>query len=125
MAKLTARFDLEDKVSKKLKRIHKGFKEVEKKAKTINRQIKISIRAEDQAFYKLRKINDYIILKFAKSLQIKVAIDDQATGRLEALEKKMKLLPKKMNISVSLTEHVTPVYKKLKKCYQIMHFPFF
>ncbi|WP_049628318.1 transglycosylase SLT domain-containing protein [Bacillus sp. JFL15] len=115
MAKLTARFDLEDKVSKKLKRIHKGFKEVEKKAKTINRQIKISIRAEDQAFYKLRKINDYIILKFAKSLQIKVAVDDQATGTLEALEKKMRLLPKKMNISVSLTEHVTPVYKKLKK----------
>ncbi|MGW8262882.1 hypothetical protein ACWHAR_23175, partial [Bacillus sp. LR--39] len=45
MAKLTARFDLEDKVSKKLKRIHKGFQEVEKKVKTINRQIKISIRA--------------------------------------------------------------------------------
>ncbi|MBY8913816.1 transglycosylase SLT domain-containing protein [Bacillus sp. YC2] len=115
MAKLTARFDLEDKVSKKLKRIHKGFKEVEKKAKTINRQIKISIRAEDQAFYRLRKINDYIILKFAKSLQIKVAIDDQATVKLEALEKKMKLLPKKMNISISLSEHVTPAYKKMKK----------
>ncbi|MCY7970943.1 transglycosylase SLT domain-containing protein [Bacillus spizizenii] len=115
MAKLTARFDLEDKVSKKLKRIHKGFQEVEKKVKTINRQIKISIRAEDQAFYRLRKINDYIILKFAKSLEIKVVIDDQVTSKLEAIEQKLKRLPKETKLTVSLVDRTAAAYKKLKK----------
>nr|WP_325098490.1 transglycosylase SLT domain-containing protein [Bacillus atrophaeus] len=115
MAKLTARFDLEDKVSKKLKRIHKGFQMVEKKVKTINRQIKISIKAEDQAFYKLRKINDYIVLKFAKSLEIKVVLDDQATAGLDVIEHKLKRLPKERNINVSLIEHVTDAYKKIRK----------
>ncbi|MCY9382205.1 transglycosylase SLT domain-containing protein [Bacillus inaquosorum] len=115
MAKLTARFDLEDKVSKKLKRIHKGFQEVEKKVKTINRQIKISIRAEDQAFYRLRKINDYIILKFAKSLEIKVVLDDQATVKLEAIEQKLKRLPKETKLTVSLVDRTRAAYKKIKK----------
>ncbi|MBJ7895851.1 transglycosylase SLT domain-containing protein [Bacillus atrophaeus] len=112
---MTARFDLEDKVSKKLKRIHKGFQMVEKKVKTINRQIKISIKAEDQAFYKLRKINDYIVLKFAKSLEIKVVLDDQATAGLDVIEHKLKRLPKERNINVSLIEHVTDAYKKIRK----------
>ncbi|WP_437367804.1 transglycosylase SLT domain-containing protein [Bacillus inaquosorum] len=115
MAKLTARFDLEDKVSKKLKRIHKGFQMVEKKVKTINRQIKISIKAEDQAFYRLRKINDYIVLKFAKSLEVKVILDDQATAGLDVIEHKLKRLPKERNITVSLIEHVTDAYKKIRK----------
>ncbi|MED0871305.1 transglycosylase SLT domain-containing protein [Bacillus spizizenii] len=115
MAKLTARFDLEDKVSKKLKRIHKGFQEVEKKVKTINRQIKISIRAEDQAFYRLRKINDYIILKFAKSLEIKVVLDDQVTSKLEAIEQKLKRLPKETKLTVSLVDRTAAAYKKIKK----------
>ncbi|MEC2200614.1 transglycosylase SLT domain-containing protein [Bacillus subtilis] len=115
MAKLTARFDLEDKVSKKLKRIHKGFREVEKKVKTINRQIKISIRAEDQAFYRLRKINDYIILKFAKSLEIKVVLDDQVTSKLDAIERKLKRLPKETKLTVSLVDLTAAAYKKIKK----------
>ncbi|MED4610347.1 transglycosylase SLT domain-containing protein [Bacillus subtilis] len=115
MAKLTARFDLEDKVSKKLKRIHKGFQEVEKKVKTINRQIKISIRAEDQAFYRLRKINDYIILKFAKSLEIKVVLDDQVTSKLDAIERKLKRLPKETKLTVSLVDRTAAAYKKIKK----------
>ncbi|MGK9265479.1 transglycosylase SLT domain-containing protein [Bacillus inaquosorum] len=112
---MTARFDLEDKVSKKLKRIHKGFQMVEKKVKTINRQIKISIKAEDQAFYRLRKINDYIVLKFAKSLEVKVILDDQATAGLDVIEHKLKRLPKERNITVSLIEHVTDAYKKIRK----------
>ncbi|WP_420976313.1 transglycosylase SLT domain-containing protein [Bacillus vallismortis] len=112
---MTARFDLEDKVSKKLKRIHKGFQMVEKKVKTINRQIKISIKAEDQAFYRLRKINDYIVLKFAKSLEVKVVLDDQATAGLDVIEQKLKRLPKERNITVSLIDHATDAYKKLKK----------
>ncbi|MCO8147454.1 transglycosylase SLT domain-containing protein [Bacillus subtilis] len=115
MAKLTARFDLEDKVSKKLKRIHKGFQEVEKKVKTINRQIKISIRAEDQAFYRLRKINDYIILKFAKSLEIKVVLDDQVTSKLDAIERNLKRLPKETKLTVSLVDRTAAAYKKIKK----------
>ncbi|MBY4603541.1 MULTISPECIES: transglycosylase SLT domain-containing protein [Bacillus] len=115
MAKLTARFDLEDKVSKKLKRIHKGFQEVEKKVKTINRQIKISIRAEDQAFYRLRKINDYIILKFAKSLEIKVVLDDRVTSKLEVIEQKLKRLPKETKLTVSLVDRTATAYKKIKK----------
>ncbi|QNK38697.1 transglycosylase SLT domain-containing protein [Bacillus subtilis] len=115
MAKLTARFDLEDKVSKKLKRIHKGFQEVEKKVKTINRQIKISIRAEDLAFYRLRKINDYIILKFAKSLEIKVVLDDQVTSKLDAIERKLKRLPKETKLTVSLVDRTAAAYKKIKK----------
>lgn len=88
---------------------------VEKKVKTINRQIKISIKAEDQAFYRLRKINDYIVLKFAKSLEVKVVLDDQATAGLDVIEHKLKRLPKERNITVSLNEHVTDAYKKIRK----------
>ncbi|MCY8282427.1 hypothetical protein MOC06_25795 [Bacillus inaquosorum] len=37
MAKLTARFELEDRVSKKLRRIQKGFKDLEKRQKKLSR----------------------------------------------------------------------------------------
>lgn len=54
MAKLTARFELEDRVSKKLRRIQKGFAILEKRAERLNRQIKINIKTEDQAFFGLK-----------------------------------------------------------------------
>ncbi len=48
MAKLTARFDLEDRVSKKLRKIQNGFRALEKYRKMTQRNRAIDIRKRKQ-----------------------------------------------------------------------------
>ncbi len=54
-------------------------------------------------------------MKFAKSLEIKVVLDDQVTSKLEAIEQKLKRLPKETKLTVSLVDRTAAAYKKIKK----------
>lgn len=65
MAKLTARFDLEDRVSKKLRKIQNGFRALEKYRKMTLRNRAIDIRKESKTV--LRTI-DRIQKSLKKSL---------------------------------------------------------
>ncbi|WP_426580299.1 hypothetical protein P5667_21390 [Bacillus velezensis] len=49
MAKLTARFELEDRVSKKIRKIQNGFRALEKYRKMTKRQSEIDIRKESKS----------------------------------------------------------------------------
>ncbi|WP_440602020.1 hypothetical protein, partial [Bacillus safensis] len=53
MAKLTARFELEDRVSKKLLRIQKRFQTFEKQLKPFRKPVKISLEMDEK---KLRNL---------------------------------------------------------------------
>lgn len=54
-------------------------------------------------------------MKFAKSLEIKVVLDDQVTSKLDAIERKLKRLPKETKLTVSLVDRTAAAYKKIKK----------
>lgn len=48
MAKLTARFDMEDRVSKKLRKVQNGFRALEKYRKMVQRKSAIDIRKDSK-----------------------------------------------------------------------------
>ncbi|QHF57222.1 element PBSX protein [Bacillus subtilis] len=54
-------------------------------------------------------------MKFAKSLEIKVVLDDQVTSKLDAIERNLKRLPKETKLTVSLVDRSAAAYKKIKK----------
>ncbi|QHM06422.1 hypothetical protein C7M27_02360 [Bacillus subtilis] len=54
-------------------------------------------------------------MKFAKSLEIKVVLDDQVTSKLDAIERNLKRLPKETKLTVSLVDRTAAAYKKIKK----------
>ncbi|MCY8178767.1 transglycosylase SLT domain-containing protein [Bacillus paralicheniformis] len=115
MAKLTARFELEDRVSKKLRRIQKGFTVLEKRAERLNRQIKINIKTEDQAFFRLKKLNNYLMRKFIHSVNIGVIIDDQASAQLIEIQRRLKRIPPETTVKLNLADNVSQKLTKIKR----------
>ncbi|WP_098408022.1 transglycosylase SLT domain-containing protein [Bacillus sp. CX-1] len=115
MAKLTARFELEDRVSKKLRRIQKGFAILEKRAERLNRQIKINIKTEDQAFFRLKKLNNYLMRKFIHSVNIGVNINDQASAQLIEIQRRLKRIPPETTVKLTLADNVSQKLTKIKR----------
>ncbi|MEC1449440.1 transglycosylase SLT domain-containing protein [Bacillus haynesii] len=115
MAKLTARFELEDRVSKKLRRIQKGFSVLEKRAERLSRQIKINIKTEDQAFFRLKKLNNYLMRKFIHSVNIGVNIDDQASAQLIEIQRRLKRIPAETTVKLNLADNVSQKLTKIKR----------
>ena len=115
MAKLTARFELEDRVSKKLRRIQKGFSVLEKRAERLSRQIKINIKTEDQAFFRLKKLNNYLMRKFIHSVNIGVNIDDQASAQLIEIQRRLKRIPPETTVKLNLADNVSQKLTKIKR----------
>ncbi|MFT0802215.1 transglycosylase SLT domain-containing protein [Bacillus swezeyi] len=115
MAKLTARFELEDRVSKKLRRIQKGFTVLEKRAARLNRQIKINIKTQDQAFFRLKKLNNYLMRTFIHSVNIGVNLDDQASAQLTQIQSRMKQIPPETTIKLVLEDNFSKKLIKIKK----------
>ncbi|MCY9316267.1 transglycosylase SLT domain-containing protein [Bacillus haynesii] len=115
MAKLTARFELEDRVSKKLRRIQKGFTILEKRAERLSRQIKINIKTEDQAFFRLKKLNNYLMRKFIHSVNIGVNIDDQASAQLIEIQRRLKRIPPETTVKLNLADNVSQKLTKIKR----------
>ncbi|MCY9157233.1 transglycosylase SLT domain-containing protein [Bacillus haynesii] len=115
MAKLTARFELEDRVSKKLRRIQKGFSVLEKRAERLSRQIKINIKTENQAFFRLKKLNNYLMRKFIHSVNIGVNIDDQASAQLIEIQRRLKRIPPETTVKLNLADNVSQKLTKIKR----------
>lgn len=93
MAKLTARFELEDKVSKKLLRIQKRFQTFEKQLKPFRKPVKINLQIDDK---KLRNFS----LSLRKISVISMRLDQGIYRDLKALNNQLNMLPNHLVISI-------------------------
>ncbi|MGG5179344.1 transglycosylase SLT domain-containing protein [Bacillus sp. MM09(2025)] len=93
MAKLTARFELEDKVSKKLLRIQKRFQTFEKQLKPFRKPVKINLDLDDK---KLKNFS----LSLRKMSVISMRLDQGIFRDLKALNNQLNMLPNHLVISI-------------------------
>ncbi|XNN68555.1 transglycosylase SLT domain-containing protein [Bacillus pumilus] len=93
MAKLTARFELEDKVSKKLLRIQKRFQTFEKQLKPFRKPVKINLDIDDK---KLKNFS----LSLRKISMISMRLDQGIFRDLKALNNQLNMLPNYLVISI-------------------------
>lgn len=93
MAKLTARFELEDKVSKKLLRIQKRFQTFEKQLKPFRKPVKINLDIDDK---KLRNFS----LSLQKMSVISMRLDQGIYRDLKALNNQLNMFPNHLVISI-------------------------
>ncbi|MGM0966250.1 MAG: transglycosylase SLT domain-containing protein [Bacillota bacterium] len=93
MAKLTARFELEDKVSKKLLRIQKRFQTFEKQLKPFRKPVKINLDIDDK---KLKNFS----LSLRKISVISMRLDQGIFRDLKALNNQLNMLPNHLVLSI-------------------------
>ncbi|WP_223254144.1 MULTISPECIES: transglycosylase SLT domain-containing protein [unclassified Bacillus (in: firmicutes)] len=93
MAKLTARFELEDKVSKKLMRIQKRFQTFEKQLKPFRKPVKINLEIDEK---KLRNFS----LSLRKISVFSMRLDKGIYRDLKALNNQLNMLPNHLVISI-------------------------
>ncbi|MEE3677871.1 transglycosylase SLT domain-containing protein [Bacillus safensis] len=93
MAKLTARFELEDRVSKKLLRIQKRFQTFEKQIKPFRKPVKISLEMDEK---KLRNLT----LSLRKISAVSMTLDQGIYRDLKSLKNQLNMLPNHMVISI-------------------------
>ncbi|WP_416807364.1 transglycosylase SLT domain-containing protein [Bacillus safensis] len=92
MAKLTARFELEDRVSKKLLRIQKRFQTFEKQLKPFRKPVKISLEMDEK---KLRNLT----LSLRKVSVFSMRLDQGTYRDLKTLNNQLNMIPNHLIIS--------------------------
>jgi hypothetical protein len=106
MAKLTARFDMEDKISRKLNQMHDSLEKIEKSRRKIDQPM--TLKVKDQATRHLAKLSKFVVKDIAKTHQMKIDVADRATKSLKAIarytERKM---PRTYSFVVSINDRAT------------------
>ncbi|WP_420954295.1 transglycosylase SLT domain-containing protein [Bacillus haynesii] len=113
MAKLTARFELEDRVSKKLRRIQKGFKDLEKRQKKLSRPFTMQIKTKT-AEKTLKKLNVFLKANL-KSWQLEISAVDKAGRTIDNISNQLKQkLPDNYQFSIVINDQATPGIQKIR-----------
>ncbi|XBO87048.1 hypothetical protein AAGG52_08290 [Bacillus licheniformis] len=113
MAKLTARFELEDRVSKKLRRIQKGFKDLEKRRKKLSRPFAMKIKTKS-AEKTLKKLNVFLKANL-KSWQLEISAVDKAGKTIDNISNQLKQkLPDNYQFSIVINDQATPGIQKIR-----------
>ncbi len=113
MAKLTARFELEDRVSKKLRRIQKGFKDLEKRRKKLSRPFAMKIKTKT-AEKTLKKLNVFLKANL-KSWQLEISAVDKAGKTIDNISNQLKQkLPDNYQFSIVINDQATPGIQKIR-----------
>lgn len=113
MAKLTARFELEDRVSKKLRRIQKGFKDLEKRQKKLSRPFTMKIKTK-KAEKTLKKLNVFLKANL-KSWQLEISAVDKAGKTIDNISNQLKQkLPGNYQFSIVINDQATPGIQKIR-----------
>ncbi|WP_368653769.1 peptidoglycan DD-metalloendopeptidase family protein [Ornithinibacillus sp. 4-3] len=114
MAKLTARFDLQDRITKKLKAINDNAKKLEKSRSQLNKPITLKVR--DQATKNLTKIHRFVLKEIAKKHTMLVTLRDQATKPLNKLNTFLKRkMPRTHDLIVKAQDRTKTVLEKIRK----------
>lgn len=114
MAKLTARFDMQDKVTKKMKALQGNLESVEKSRKKLEKPM--VLKAKDEATKKLQSIQKFMKKEFEKPKKLLVLLSDQASKPLNKLSYFIKRkMPKTHNLIVKAHDRAMSVLEKINR----------
>ncbi|MGJ9460123.1 hypothetical protein [Oceanobacillus sp. CF4.6] len=104
MAKLTARFDMEDKITKKLKNMHGDLEKIEKSRDNINKPI--VMEAKDNATKQINKINKSVG-KVIGSKEIEFGVEDNATKKMKKINETAEKIAEPKTITLKVVDKAT------------------
>ncbi|KYG33892.1 hypothetical protein [Alkalihalobacillus trypoxylicola] len=114
MARLTARFDLEDRITKKLKRINGELNRLEFRRKKLERPF--IIRIEDRVSIGMKKIEKYMNQKALRSHQIIIRVRDLATKQIQRVNDFiLRRLPKTHELILKAIDKTSPLITRLRQ----------
>lgn len=114
MAKLTARFDMQDRITKKIRTIRGEIDNLEKARARVNKPMTLTMRAKDMASKILKKLHIFVLKDIAKTHTVVVEVKDRATKSLTAVSNFMKRrMPRTYALFVSAKDKATPVLQRL------------
>lgn len=116
MAKLTARFDMQDRITKKIRTIRGEIDKLERAREKVNKPVTMTMRAKDMASKILKKMHMFVLKDIAKTHTIVVKVKDGATKTLTAVSNFMKRrMPRTHALFVSVKDRATPVLQRLSR----------
>ncbi|MBT2634972.1 phage portal protein, partial [Bacillus sp. ISL-26] len=114
MAKLTARFEMEDRVTKKIRKIQNGFRALEKYRKMSKRKSEIDIRKESK--FVLRTV-DRIQRSMKRKLGaqiISITAEDGASAVIQKVQVQLAGLPASLTIKIGAKDNATAAFERLR-----------
>ncbi|WP_153732529.1 hypothetical protein [Sporosarcina obsidiansis] len=116
MAKLTARFDIQDKISKKLRAIRGEIDSLQRARDRVNKPITMSMRVKDMATKILKRTQMFVLKDLAKTHAIVLEAKDKATKTMTAVSNFMKRrMPRTHAVFVSAKDKASPILQKVGK----------
>lgn len=116
MAKLTARFDMQDRISKKIRTIRGEVERLEKARVKVNKPVTMTMIAKDKATKILKKLHIFVLKDIAKTHTVAVKVKDQATKSLNAISNFMKRrMPRTHAVFVSAKDKASPILQRINR----------
>lgn len=113
MAKLTARFDMQDKVSKKMKALQGNLESVERSRKKLEKPL--VLKAKDEASKKLKTIHGFIKKDLAKHTVV-VALNDQLSKSVNKLSNFIeRRMPRTHSVIIKAQDRTKTVFEKINR----------
>ncbi len=112
MAKLTARFDLQDRITKKLRSVRAEAERLERSRARLNKPILMTVR--DRASRPLRSLGRFIRRDLAKVHRISMAVRDRASGPISSIGNLIRTrFPRTHQMLLRARDRATPVLQRL------------
>ncbi|MFS8300892.1 transglycosylase SLT domain-containing protein [Bacillus altitudinis] len=114
MARLTARFDLQDRITRKLRLIRGDLERLDRLRRRSERPITLRIR--DNATIALRRVQRFVLRDLARTYQLTLDVNDLATKALRKfngfLQRKM---PRTHSVLMRIKDQATPGLVRLRR----------
>ncbi|MCY7863721.1 phage portal protein, partial [Bacillus spizizenii] len=115
MAKLTARFDMEDRVSKKLRKIQNGFRALDKYRKMAQRKSAIDIRKDSKTILRTIDRIQKSLKKKLGSQMISISAEDNASTVIQQVQTQLQGLPASVSIKIGASDQATERFERLRE----------
>lgn len=111
-----ARFDMQDRISKKIRTIRGEVEKLERARAHVNQPVTLTMRAKDLATKILKKMHMFVLKDIAKTHTVTVRVADKATKALTAVSNFMKRrMPRTHAVFVSAKDKASPVLRKISQ----------
>ncbi|MEK4020399.1 transglycosylase SLT domain-containing protein [Bacillus sp. FSL K6-3176] len=114
MARLTARFDLQDRITRKLRLIRGDLERLDRLRRRSERPI--TLRVRDNATIALRRVQRFVLRDLARTYQLTLDVNDLATKALRKfngfLQRKM---PRTHSVLMRIKDQATPGLVRLRR----------
>ncbi|KIL80735.1 transglycosylase SLT domain-containing protein [Bacillus badius] len=112
MAKLTARFDLQDRISRKLRMIRGEINELERARSRMERPLLLQVK--DQATVVLKRVQSFMLRRLVRTHTFVVGVKDQAMRPLRALSNYVeRKMPRTHSVVVRAKDEALSMMKEI------------